>query len=378
MSIAFSTGGMETSLFVLASLTVVSLAAGRHFVVAGALAGLATFVRPEGGFLAAVVVVTTFAVQRWQAWRALLAAALPIASGGVAIWTRYGSPLPYSVAAKQVAYQPAWPLENATALLVQAGLPGWSTYLLSAVPAVAGVGLALLGLAALLDLIRRSIPWLSITQLRFTWQPFAGFAILYVAFYVLVGLRGVRLFPWYLVPVEPFYLLAAAAGLARISASMRRLAWLPAAALLAWQLPAIDWRTPLMPLGEDLAREQLYLKVGADLTASLPPNALLAAPEIGALGYVSNLPVLDTVGLVSPAATPYYPLPANQLVTDNAIPARLIDDRQPDAVVTLDIFAKQSLLPDPTFQRDYRLEASYPSSVWQSQELLVFRRVDGE
>ena len=53
--------------------------------------------------------------------------------------------------------------------------------------------------------------------------------------------------------------------------------------------------------------------------------------------------MLDTVGLVSPVALAYYPLPADQLVTDNAIPARLIVDQQPDVVVTLDAFAQRSL-----------------------------------
>jgi hypothetical protein len=86
------------------------------------------------------------------------------------------------------------------------------------------------------------------------------------------------------------------------------------------------------------------------------------------------LRVLDTVGLVSPAAIPYYPLPPEQLVTDNAIPARLITDQRPDVVVTLDAFAQRSLLADAAFQRDYRLERTYPAAVWQSRELLLFRR----
>jgi hypothetical protein len=147
-----------------------------------------------------------------------------------------------------------------------------------------------------------------------------------------------------------------------------------AAALVVWQLAAVDWRQPLLPAGEDLGRERLYLDVGRGLAEKLPPTAVIAAPEIGALGWASNLQVLDTVGLISPAALPYYPLPAEQLVTDNAIPARLIADRHPDVVVTLDAFAQRSLLPDPAFQRDYRLEATYPAAVWQSHELLLFRR----
>src|SRR5205823_11377423 len=241
-----------------------------------------------------------------------------------------------------------------------------------------GLLLAIVGLATLVELTRRGA--VQLNRHGVAWQPFAGFAMLYVAFYVAVGLRGVRLFPWYLVPIEPFYLLALAAGALALVRQWRRARWTAgvAAALVLWQLPAIDWHQPLMPAGQDLEREQLYLSVGQNLAASLPSSAVLAAPEIGALGYASNLRVLDTVGLVSPAALPYYPLPSDELVTDNAIPARLIADRQPDVVVTLDAFAQRSLLPDPAFQRDYRLEAQYPASVWQSSELLLFRRAGSQ
>jgi hypothetical protein len=239
-------------------------------------------------------------------------------------------------------------------------------------PAVAGFILAAFGILAMVGLVRHGLPHLE--QRKVPWQPFAAFAMLYVSFYVAVGLRGVRLFPWYLVPIEPFYLLAAAAGLARLSA------WRPgavlAAALVVWQLVAIDWQRPFLPAGQDLLREQLLLDVGQQLATTLPPTATVAAPEIGALGYASKLRVLDTVGLVSPEALPYYPLPAEQMLTDNAIPPRLIVDQRPDVVVTLDAFAQRSLLTDPTFQRAYRLERTYPAAVWQSHELLMFRRVD--
>ena len=63
-------------------------------------------------------------------------------------------------------------------------------------------------------------------------------------------------------------------------------------------------------------------------------------------------------------------------MTDNAIPPKLILDQRPDVVVTLDAFAQRSLLPDAAFNRAYRLERTYPASVWQSEELLLFRRDD--
>jgi hypothetical protein len=373
MSIAFAVGGMETSLFVLACVSALSLCAwGRYHLLAAALAGLTALIRPEGLLLSAVVVGWQVVRDRRLPVLSSLTAAAPVGVAAVLLVSRYGSPLPHSLAAKQVAYQGAWPLTNAMALVMQAGLPGWSTYFLAVVPAVVALPLALTGCATLVYLVRLGLPWL--TWHGLAWQPFVGFALLYMAFYALVGLRGVRLFPWYLVPLAPFFLLGATAGLARLGSA--RAPWL-VAAVLVWQLPAIDWQhAPLLPTGSSLWRETVLLDAGHELAASLPSSAVVAAPEIGALGYASNLRILDTVGLVSPAALPYYPLPNEQLATDNAIPPHLIADQKPDAVVTMDAFAERSLLRDPGFLAAYRLDRTYDAPVWASQQLLVFVRRD--
>lgn len=374
MSVAYAAGGMETSLFVVGVLGALSLAAARRVTLAAALAGAMMLVRPEGA-LAAVAVVG------WACWQARgLAAGPALAVGawalayaaGLTVW--YGSPVPQTVLAKQVAYTSEAPWLSGAVLLAQAGLPGWSSFFPSALPiATLAFPISLAGLVGLLGLGMsgaRRLPRARTAQL---WQPFATFGGLYLAFHVVAGLRGGRLFPWYLVPPIPLYLLAATAGLGG------RPRGLPTAAagllLLAWQLPAVDWQRPFLPSGFDLRREALYLRVAADLARDLPPDAVVAAPEIGALGYRSGLRILDTVGLVSPVASRYYPLPPGMVEGDNAIPPRLILDRRPDAVVTLDQFARRSLLADAAFARQYRLERTYPAPIWLSQQLLVYRRV---
>jgi hypothetical protein len=326
------------------------------------------FARPEGALLAASVLACTALARRRVPWREAIAASAPILLGAAALTLVYGSPLPHSVAAKQVAYTPVGPLENPLALVLQAGLPGWSPFLLGLWPTAACLGAALLGVAALAAATVRGVS--RAQRGRKTWQPFALFGALLVAFYIAAGLRGVRLFSWYLVPLAPLYLLALSLGLATI-----RRRTLLAALLVVWQLAAVDWQQPLLPAGASLAREQLFLEAGRDLRDALPPDATVAAPEIGALGYVSGLRILDTVGLVSPAALAYYPLPADQLVTDNAIPSALIEAERPDAIVSLDAYVQGTLLQDPTFLRDYRLVKRVPAEVWQSHALLVFRRV---
>jgi len=417
MSIAFAVGGMETSLFVLLVLSALTLGARGKMRVASVVAGAGVAVRPESALVAVTIVGWTLLRQRRDLPVALAGSMLPPMALCAALVVMYGSPVPNSVAAKQVAYQMSSPVENLLAILVTAGLPGWSNHLVAVLPTGVGFVLAAVGLATLAYLARLGLLWLDRRGVQ--WQPFAVFFVLCVAFYTLIGLRGVRMFSWYLVPLLPLVLLAAAAGLARIAAaperariaaaterdrieagperarlaaaterarkatrgprmaSLRPRRWLAAAAaalLVVWQLPAVDWHRPLLPTGHELVREQALLQAGHDLRASLPPDATLAAPEIGALGYASNLRILDTVGLVSPMASRYYPLPAEQAANDNAIPPRLIEDLKPDAVVTLDAFARTSLMTDAAFVRDYQLARSYPAAVWRSQEVLVFTR----
>jgi hypothetical protein len=123
-------------------------------------------------------------------------------------------------------------------------------------------------------------------------------------------------------------------------------------------------------------RERDYLQVGRDLAQATAGRALVAAPEIGALGFTYPGPILDTVGLVSPQARPYYPLPPEQVAGNSAIPPDLIADAQPDFVAFLEIFGRRGLLMDPRFQRDYQTWRTYPSRTFGSRGLLVYVRRD--
>ncbi|HEV7666149.1 MAG TPA: hypothetical protein VGQ62_21630, partial [Chloroflexota bacterium] len=79
MSIAFANGGMETSLFVLVTLATLTLAArARHLPLAAAIAGVATFVRPEGALLATAVVGWTLVTHRQQTLLAAVSAGVPM------------------------------------------------------------------------------------------------------------------------------------------------------------------------------------------------------------------------------------------------------------------------------------------------------------
>ena len=372
MSAGFAASGMETSLFILLAVAALTLTATNRPLPGCLLAGISVGVRPEGLLVAAACVLPSWLKARRPVATPTLAAGIPVAVLLGLLTVAYGSPLPQTVWAKQAAYATESPLGSLFVLVVHAGLPGWSNYFSGVLPIFITLPLALVAATLVLVLAVRAVRHWPIDGVA--WLPYVLFAGLYFAFHAVSGLRGGRLFPWYLVPLNAAYLLLAAMGARTLLGQRHR--WLPGLVLLLWQLPAIDWQRPFLPTGFDLRREVLYREVGAQLARDYPPFTVVAAPEIGALGWTSGLRVLDTVGLVSPGATPYYPLPREMVDGDNAIPPHLITDTRPDLVVTLDQFARRSLLPDPEFQRRYELVHRTPAPIWLSTELLVYRRVD--
>jgi hypothetical protein len=151
-------------------------------------------------------------------------------------------------------------------------------------------------------------------------------------------------------------------------------------ALASPHLARYDWSRPpgegwpALDSEWEKTRERDYLAVGAALQAATSGGARVAAPEIGALGHAYHGPILDTMGLVSPFALAYHPVPPELVEGNAAIPPSLIIDAAPDAVVFLEIFGRRGLLADPRFARDYRLWRRYPSRVFGSRGLLVYVR----
>jgi hypothetical protein len=267
-------------------------------------------------------------------------------------------------------------------MLSHAALPGQSLFLLNAPDALFSttpvtvvlalpviVGLGILGLWRTARANLAVLPWLL-------------FPLAYTLAYSAAGFRGVRMFHWYLVPLLPFYALFLAAGVravmqARWLRAAPALRWLPVALLLAWWVPGLVSAQQVgYPIGFTDARERLYHQIAVDYQDQWRENTLLALPEIGAMGYYSRSEVLDTVGLVSPVALNYYPIPNAQLFSDNAVPVAMIKDLQPDYVVTLDIFILGTLISDPWFQEHYELVEQRDVQVWTSKAILVYRRSD--
>ena len=103
-----------------------------------------------------------------------------------------------------------------------------------------------------------------------------------------------------------------------------------------------------------------YRTIGEQLTALTSGSGSIATPEVGALGYYFAGRMIDAAGLVSPEAIRFLPVPEEQRMgpAAGAISVELVRSTYPDWVVTMPIFAKNSLLQSDWFSKYYKLEAT--------------------
>ena len=121
-----------------------------------------------------------------------------------------------------------------------------------------------------------------------------------------------------------------------------------------------------------------YRTIGEQLTALTSGSGSIATPEVGALGYYFAGRMIDAAGLVSPEAIRFLPVPEDQRMgpAAGAISVELVRSTYPDWVVTMPIFAQNSLLQSDWFRKYYKLEASVPlpKICFDSLNVLVFKR----
>ena len=304
----------------------------------------------------------------------------------------YGSPLPHSVTAKAVAYQIA-PAAAFIRLLQHYATPFMGHLTFGVWWIAAGMVLYpflfVAGARAALRETARIWPWLA-----YPWLYFATYAI-----------ANPLIFRWYLTPPLPAYILVILIGLERLLAQLRnaktqrrkeaarfsgggafwRQGVMIAFVLLAPALLALqDWQLRpdhgLQRPAPEMAWYQLELlyrqaaeSLSPDIQAA-PNTPTLAAGDVGVLGYFTNARILDTVGLNSPEAIPYYPLPPAMHANAYAVAPDLIADLQPDYVVLLEVYGREGLFKDPRFLQTYRLRQKIPTGIYGSDGMLIFER----
>jgi hypothetical protein len=285
--------GMETLLFSGAALAVFVLDWPSKAGLAGLAAGLAVLTRPDG-----LSLVPFLAARAWlssqRSWPAVIQAGL----GFGVLFVPYllfndllsGGPWPNTFYAKQAEY----------ALL--RGTPLWSR--LATVGALPFVGVLVLLLPALLI-----ATWWAGRNRHWDVLIALGWVLALVSAYALrlpVTYQHGR----YVIPVIPVLVAVGAGGLAQAAkpSSAQLLVrvfsrgWLVAVGVLAavfWLRGALAYQSDVQIIETEMVSTARWV---ATHTA---PDALVAAHDIGALGYFGGRRVLDMAGLVSPQVIPF-------------------------------------------------------------------------
>ena len=305
-------------------------------------------------------------------WKEVAGFLAPLAIWSILGLAWYGSPIPQTISAKAFAYSLA-PEAGLVRLLQHFGTSFVEQYTFGA--GFLWVGVILYPVLFLLGWAFR------LAQSEIYLAPDSSTLRLYFAAFAIAN---PLIFRWYLAPPLPFYFLGIFAGVERLARDVRRpqLAYLGLAVAVGLSLRGWSLRPdhgPARPAPEMayIRLELLYQDAAEWLRPRLDPGQVLAAGDIGALGFHTGAKILDTVGLVSPAASAYYPLPPEAYAINYAIPTDLILDFHPDWLVILEAYGRNTLLVDSRFLEQYQQVGVLATDIYGSDGMLIFKRIPG-
>jgi arabinofuranosyltransferase len=324
----------------------------RLFLVA-ALCGLATLTRPEGYLLAVVLGIDVYRRTRPSAATIVLAVALYLAlvlPYNVFALVTTGHPLPTTFYAKTgslgpqtlpLALQYVWGLANYTVLTNAAMLV-----------------LAPIGAVAL---------WRTGAEARavVAWP---------VALLLVQALLSPLLYHFgrYTMPLDPFFALWAVVGIGRLTrpsagADAWRTALPPLALVVLGVFTLNTWATLYALSVQNIDAVQVAL--GRWVRAHVPSGAAVATHDVGAIGYLSNHPVVDIEGLVTP---PFIALKREQPTARRA--RDIYAEIKRDGASYLIIFpsAFPWLAAEPGLQRVYSVSVRH-NVILPASTMVVYR-----
>jgi hypothetical protein len=288
--------GMETLLqaLILTGVLVLLISGSRRYLTLGLLTGLSVWVRPDGLTLLGPVIVTILLIEKSSKLRGSALGRYLIGFGALFLPYLFfnlglsGTPMPNTFYAKQTEYA-AWqasPLGDRLGVLFIQLLVGPSLVL---VPGV---------LASVILAIRRR-SWSVLAAVAWC----AGYLLLYIL--RLPAYQHGR----YLMPAMPVFFLMGLLPILefRRSTLFGRRHWMVQA---AWQsslilLTLLFFVIGARQYGEDVGLIESEMVVTARWVAlELPPGAVIAAHDIGALGYFDDHRLIDLAGLISPEVIP--------------------------------------------------------------------------
>ncbi|GAB4517056.1 MAG: hypothetical protein OHK0046_23320 [Anaerolineae bacterium] len=373
-----SIAGMEVSVFLLlVALAVLALIMER-WRVAALIAGLSPLFRPEGVFLVGLLGIHLLLLWRWGTWslRRMLAVGtilvLPGMLAALLMTLYYGSPIPQSIVAKQAGLYPIPVQDTLAEVLAYLDTLFNTTAVLPANPeAFEWIGQAWPVLLALAVTVIGSGAWF-VQRHRALWI-IPAFLLILILF---IGTSETLIFPHYFALFAALTVLCWWIGLYALGAAVlhglrqaSRRGMMPlllsvsltvsAVIALLPQWDRIAWETVetgSVELSNADKRLVAYRDLAKALAPLLPPDTVIAMPEIGELGFfLPDVNVMDTAGLVTPAATAYFPVAPEDRIDERfgAVPPQMIKDLQPELLITLDSFLLRGLSDDPWLWEHY-------------------------
>lgn len=293
-----SVSGMETTLFTLVVFFVLILLASgmKRWFWFGMLIGLSLWVRPDGLTLLAPALLCLVAARDSLKQKAgygllvLLGFLLLVIPYFLLQWKLTGNWMPNTFYAKQAEYAIALKLPLWERLANQASMP------------MIGVGIILLpGFLVNSWKTLRAGQWSSTAGVFWA----VGYLGLY-AFRLPVTYQHGR----YVIPMMPIYFTWGLAGMVGLLQMRSPVLWKRVLSR-SWLISAIVvlfcfWVIGARAYGKDVAViESEMVDTAHWVAANTEPDALIAAHDIGALGYFGNRRLLDLAGLVSPQVIPF-------------------------------------------------------------------------
>jgi len=287
--------GMETLLHGLVVFVVLAalIVGTRRYLALGLLVGLSVWVRPDGLTLLGPIFLTALLVE--TSWSARGKAFLRIALGFGALFFFYllfnlalsGNPMPNTFYAKQAEYEHVWLSKTFAERFVDYLLPILASPFLVLIPGA---------LMWLLKIIRTR-NWGALTGV--IW--FFGYVAIY--FMRLPAYQHGR----YIIPALPILYLWGMLGFIEYMTSPqanKRIVFL-------WQSLTVVLSIVFMFIGARQNAHDVYwiesemVETAKWVQQNVPPDALLAVHDIGALGYYVPNPIVDLAGLITPDVVPF-------------------------------------------------------------------------
>jgi Gpi18-like mannosyltransferase len=346
-SVVADSCGMETAFFTLLVTSAFYFQHRRLYIYALGMGTLAAVTRPEGVGLLILLLVYNLYRDRSQWWKYVITPAIIVVPWvSFATWY-FGSALPNSMLAKQALYSQFGGM-SIWQRLVQ--LMGWNS--------PAGVVLVPLVMAGAWWLWRKQ----AFGRLELVW---------------LVGMCGfftfgpARLFFWYVAPIYPILLLfataAAVPGIEQIERRRRERWGSGVLVAVAAMVLIVACYKPYKSFGaQQETQDAVHRAIGEYLRGEAGRDDVVAAEDIGYMGYYSRLRVIDRDGLVSPEVIPY---------NRSGQYRQVIAAFKPDWVVLYRQSPMSQFTADSVFTATYHEATSFAHA---GIEYAVYRRIAAE